>query len=115
MQSNSLITDEGLRLGNYVYAIVTYRRENIVYISLTRWYTECDGCPHADVCDFENPVVLNCQACSMMPLAPYSSTYDIEYDSLSRRFNELPCEFTVEEIIAIVYLIREELQNAVQS
>ena len=80
-KAKELISLKGIKLGNYHYYIDRYENDKGVLVSLTRWYEECKDCPLYvnRECDMENPPNLYIYPCAnMLPVVPYSNTYDFE-------------------------------------
>jgi hypothetical protein len=76
----NLISEEGLKLGNYHYDIDRFvNAENKVEVYLTRFFEECAGCPLFDKeCTGENPPpnFKDYPCANMKPVLPYADNYD---------------------------------------
>ena len=105
-QALALIQKEGLKLGNYHYAVERCENENGVELYLTRWYEECNGCPlYEDGCDMENPPNINIYPCAtMLPIGDYSSSYEFYDVEELEDYNE----FTNLEIIALKMIFEDK-------
>ena len=76
----NLISEEGLKLGNYHYDIDRFvNAENKVEVYLTRFFKECEICPLFDkTCNGKNPPdnFKNYPCATMKLIFPYAENYD---------------------------------------
>lgn len=107
-EAKALNTSNGLKLGNYHYDVDCYSPEDSddVEIYLTRYEEECQGCKFYDEgCFGENPQD-DCPASKMLPVEPYSNTYDLVYHKSTRvlehSYGEMVDELSDIERLAVV-------------
>jgi hypothetical protein len=105
IQASSLISDEGIKLGNYNYDIDIYKDpDNWDWtVSLTRWNSECKGCPlYENGCngDVPPPNAEKYPCANMEPVYPYD-----EYYEFSNRVEISSCkELTVMDKYALLLI-----------